>query len=44
MTTSTSFDELLNTKQKKLAFFQNLILVAVADKYLDKQESDLFIG
>lgn len=43
MITSTSFDELLNTKQKKLAFFQNLVLVAVADKYLDKQESDFLV-
>ncbi|RDC62116.1 hypothetical protein [Adhaeribacter pallidiroseus] len=43
MATTTSFDELLNTPQKKLAFFQNLILVAVADKYLDKQESDFLV-
>ncbi|PSR53606.1 hypothetical protein AHMF7605_08740 [Adhaeribacter arboris] len=43
MTTSTSFDELLNTKQKKLAFFQNLVLVAVADRHLDKQESDFLV-
>ncbi|QNF31599.1 hypothetical protein HUW51_02235 [Adhaeribacter swui] len=44
MPTSTSFDELLNTKQKKLAFFQNLVLVAVADKYLDKAESDFLVS
>ena len=44
MTSSTSFDELLNTQQKKLAFFQNLVLVAVADKYLDKQESDFLVN
>ncbi len=44
MTTSTSFDELLNTKQKKLAFFQNLVLVAVADRHLDKQESDFLVS
>ena len=43
MATSTSFDELLDTKQKKLSFFQNLILVAVADGYLDKQESDFLV-
>jgi uncharacterized tellurite resistance protein B-like protein len=43
MATQTSFDELLNTKQKKLAFFQNLILVAVADKYLDDAESDFLV-
>ncbi|WP_207430401.1 hypothetical protein [Sabulibacter ruber] len=44
MATQTSFDELLNTKQKKLAFFQNLILVAVADNYLDRQESDFLVN
>ncbi|QMU27800.1 hypothetical protein [Adhaeribacter radiodurans] len=43
MASSTSFDELLNTKQKKLAFFQNLVLVAVADRHLDKQESDFLV-
>jgi DnaJ-domain-containing protein 1 len=43
MATQTSFDELLNTKQKKLAFFQNLILVAIADNYLDQQESDFLV-
>ncbi|WP_205500724.1 hypothetical protein [Rufibacter psychrotolerans] len=44
MATQTSFDELLNTKQKKLAFFQNLILVAIADKYVDEQESDFLVN
>lgn len=44
MISSTSFDELLDTKQKKLSFFQNLILVAVADGYLDKQESEFLIN
>jgi uncharacterized tellurite resistance protein B-like protein len=34
---------LLNTPQKKLAFFQNLILVAAADKQLDEQESTLLL-
>ena len=29
----------LNTLQKKLSFFQNLILVAAADGHLDEQES-----
>lgn len=39
-------EEVLNTPQKKLAFYQNLVLVAAADKVLDKGESDLllFIG
>ncbi|KAA3438130.1 hypothetical protein [Rufibacter hautae] len=44
MATQKSFDELLNTKQKKLAFFQNLVLVAVADNYLDQQESDFLVS
>jgi uncharacterized tellurite resistance protein B-like protein len=43
MTGTTSIDDLLNTQQKKLAFFQNLILVAVADGYIDKRESDFLV-
>ena len=43
MTSTTSIDDLLNTQQKKLAFFQNLILVAVADGYIDKRESDFLV-
>ncbi|KAA8482887.1 hypothetical protein BDE36_1457 [Arcticibacter tournemirensis] len=41
-----SLEDVLNTRQKKLAFFQNVILIAAADKYLDKGEGDLllFIG
>jgi hypothetical protein len=41
-----SIDEVLNTPQKKLNFFQNLVLVAVADNVLEDGESDLllFIG
>ncbi|PWG78312.1 hypothetical protein [Pararcticibacter amylolyticus] len=41
-----SIEEVLDTKQKKLAFFQNVILVAAADKVLDENESNflLFIG
>lgn len=41
-----SFDDVLNTPQKKLAFFQNLILVAVADNVLEENESELllFVG
>ncbi len=39
-------EEVLNTPQKKLAFYQNLVLVAAADKVLDNGESELllFIG
>jgi len=41
-----SLEEVLNTPQKKLAFYQNLVLVAAADKVLEKDESELllFIG
>jgi uncharacterized tellurite resistance protein B-like protein len=41
-----SFDDVLDTPQKKLAFFQNLILVAVADNVLEENESELllFVG
>ena len=43
MATSTQIDSLLNTKQKKLSFFQNLILVATADRYVDDSESDFLV-
>jgi hypothetical protein len=41
-----SLEEVLNTPQKKLSFYQNLVLVAAADKVLEKDESELllFIG
>ncbi len=41
-----SLEDVLDTRQKKLAFFQNVILIAAADKYLDNGEGDLllFIG
>jgi uncharacterized tellurite resistance protein B-like protein len=38
-----TLEEVLNTPQKKQAFFQNLILVAMADKVLDKDESDFLL-
>jgi uncharacterized tellurite resistance protein B-like protein len=44
MITSTLFDDLLNTKQKKIAFFQNMVLVAIADKYVDEMESDFLLS
>ncbi|GAA4295251.1 hypothetical protein [Nibribacter koreensis] len=46
MATGKSFDELLNTQQKKLAFFQNVVLAALADGQLDQDESEflIFIG
>jgi uncharacterized membrane protein YebE (DUF533 family) len=43
MATGTSIDNLLNTKQKKLSFFQNLILVATADGFVDSMESDFLV-
>ena len=39
-----SLEEVLNTPQKKLAFYQNLVLVAAADKVLEKDESDLLLS
>ncbi|MBC8051493.1 MAG: hypothetical protein H7Y13_00340 [Sphingobacteriaceae bacterium] len=38
-----SLEILLNTPQKKLAFFQNLIIIAAADKVLDEDESKLLL-
>jgi len=38
-----TLDEVLNTPQKKQAFFQNLVLVAMADKVLEKDESDFLL-
>lgn len=43
MASNTSFDQIFGTKEKKLAFFQNLILVAVADRNVDVKESDLLV-
>ena len=34
---------LLDTRQKRLYFFQNLLLVATADNYLDEQEGDFLL-
>mgnify|MGYP001078991962 CR=1 FL=1 len=39
-----SLEEVLNTPQKKLAFYQNLVLVAAADKVLEKGESELLLS
>ncbi|AMM51859.1 hypothetical protein TH61_12680 [Rufibacter sp. DG15C] len=44
MAISKSFEELLNTQQKKLAFFQNILLAAVADRQLDEGESDFLVS
>ena len=38
-----SLDEVLNTPQKKLAFFQNLILLAAADGQLSQEEGDFLL-
>lgn len=39
-----SLEEVLNTPQKKLAFYQNLVLIAAADRVLEKDESDLLLS
>jgi uncharacterized tellurite resistance protein B-like protein len=41
---TTSFAQILNTPEKKLAFFQNIVLVAIADRYVDKLESDFLVA
>ena len=43
MATSILKHTFLDTKQKKLAFFQNLVLVAIADRYIDEMESDFLL-
>jgi hypothetical protein len=43
MQDTTTLEKLLNTPQKKLAFFQNLILVAAADGRLEEGESNFIV-
>ncbi|PIQ19696.1 MAG: hypothetical protein COW65_19325 [Cytophagales bacterium CG18_big_fil_WC_8_21_14_2_50_42_9] len=43
MQDARSLEDLLNTQQKKLSFFQNLIIVAAADGQLDSDESDFIL-
>ncbi|HEY0055763.1 MAG TPA: hypothetical protein VGB63_10435 [Pedobacter sp.] len=43
MQTTPSLEGVLNTPQKKMAFFQNLVLLAAADKVLDHDESNLLL-
>ncbi len=43
MLETNSLDKVLDTKQKKLAFYQNLILIAAADGRLDSNESDFIL-
>jgi uncharacterized tellurite resistance protein B-like protein len=38
-----TLEEVLNTPQKKQAFFQNLILIAMADNVLEEDESDFLL-
>jgi hypothetical protein len=38
-----ALDEVLNTPQKKLAFFQNLVLLAAADGQLSDEESSFLL-
>ena len=39
-----SLEDVLNTPQKKLSFYQNLVLVAAADKVLEEGESELLLS
>ena len=43
MSVTHSLDEVLNTPQKKLAFFQNLVLLAAADGQISAEESDFLL-
>jgi uncharacterized tellurite resistance protein B-like protein len=43
MQSTHDLTEVLNTPQKKLAFYQNLVLVAAADGALDDAESQLLL-
>jgi len=43
MQDARSLEDLLNTPQKRLSFFQNLIIVAAADGQLDNDESDFIL-
>jgi uncharacterized tellurite resistance protein B-like protein len=38
-----SIEDVLDTQQKKLSFFQNLVLIAAADGKLDKAESQFLL-
>jgi len=44
MATVKTLDSFLDTKEKKLAFFQNMLLIAIADKYIDEMESDFLLS
>ena len=43
MAVTHSLDEVLNTPQKKLAFFQNMVLLAAADGQVSPAESDFLL-
>ena len=43
MAEARSLEDVLNTTQKKLAFFQNLILVAAADGELSQEEGEFLL-
>lgn len=44
MAAGVALDKFFDTKEKKLAFFQNLIMAAIADKYIDEMESDFLLS
>ena len=43
MAETRALEDVLNTPQKKLAFFQNLVLVAAADQQLSQEEADFLL-
>ncbi|MCC2547847.1 hypothetical protein LJY25_15460 [Hymenobacter sp. BT175] len=43
MTENRTLETLLDTQQKKLAFFQNLVLLAAADRQIDGAESEFLL-
>ncbi|HEX8429435.1 hypothetical protein [Hymenobacter sp.] len=43
MQETKTLEELLDTQQKKLAFFQNIILLAAADGQLDEEEGQFLL-
>jgi len=44
MAAGVALDKFFDSKEKKLAFFQNLIMAAIADKYIDEAESDFLLS
>lgn len=43
MAASVNVENLLDSKEKKLGFFQNVVLIAIADNYIDETESNFLL-